>query len=147
GLRRRPRPARRAARTRRRPRGRTETQAHAQGAPRRDPQPGRVAAGAGRAKGTLTSRTMFIHQTNTYDSTAAHYGLFWLRLAYSHWGLMLPRWAQFRGSMGQRPVWWKVLRLFLPLFRLDVWAHTGQCDIRWLFRLYVLGFFVGYKLK
>lgn len=60
-----------------------------------------------------------------------------LRIGYTAIGIATRR---FQAARRERP-WYQHI---LPLFALTLGTHTGQNDIRWLFRLTVLGWRIGY---
>lgn len=72
------------------------------------------------------------------------YALLWIRVNFTHAGLIIPPKLWKQAAYFNLPIWYRFLLKLLPLLRLDLWAHTGRMDQRWIFRFYLLGFSVGW---
>lgn len=82
-----------------------------------------------------------------YSGQVEGYALFWLRVNFAHVGLIIPPRLWKQEAYFKLPAWYRFMLKLLPLLRLDLWAHTGSMDQRWIFRLYLLGFSVGWLTK
>lgn len=76
----------------------------------------------------------YLHR-RCYWSTIEAWCLVGLHIGYTSFGLAF--WP--RGGPPKRRPWW------VPHARLDLWAHTGQCDQRWVFRLTLGRRQLGYR--
>jgi hypothetical protein len=81
---------------------------------------------------------------NTVSAQAEGWGIAWLRVNFCHIGLIIPVMFWGDAPVFKWPKWKIILYRFLPLLRVDVWAHTYQSDQRWIFRITIFGFSAGY---
>lgn len=86
----------------------------------------------------------FYFRRNTVSAQAEGWGLFWLRINFCHIGLMIPTYFWFKDAVFKWSNWQIILFRFLPLLQIYIWSHTYQSDQRWIFRITLFGFSVGY---